>query len=278
MKLTRTKFLFIIAIMALLVSVPAIVSAQSIPHTITGKVYVNGRLAPSGATVEAFIDNAKVADDDVDAEGVYFLLVVPRGTQNFTGKTITFTVTGGPAAETKQWASGGDDSGFDLNVAGPGGSSTSTPTPTRRPTVAPRTTTSSSTGPRGPAGPAGPLGPAGPRGIQGEAGLQGDEGPAGSAGPSGPQGPKGDVGSSGSLGNAGPLGPEGPRGGTGAQGYIGQTGPQGVAGPAGATGVQGPSGPPGSSGSFLIAVIALIVALLSLLVAIGRWIWELQTG
>ncbi len=273
MKLTRTRILLFIAVTALLVSIPAIVSAQVIPHTITGKVYVNGRVAPAGATVEAFIDDAKVADDAIDAQGTYFLLVVPRGTQNFTGKTITFKVSGGTAAETKTWQSAGDDTGFDLNVAGPGGSSQSTNTPTPRPTTRPRTTTS--TGPRGPAGPAGPVGPAGP---QGEPGLAGEAGADGIAGRAGPQGPKGDQGPVGPPGETGSQGSEGPRGDTGAQGHLGQTGPQGVAGPPGATGVQGPAGPPGSSGNFLIAIIALVIALLALLVAIGRWIWELQTG
>ena len=270
MKLTRTRILLFIALTALFVSIPAIVSAQVIPHTITGKVYVNGRIAPAGATVEAFIDDVKVADDAIDAQGTYFLLVVPRGNQNFTGKTITFKVSGGTAFETKQWQSAGDDTGFDLNVAGPGSSRpTATPRPTRRPTSTPRRVVTSVPGPRGPAGPAGP---------QGEPGPAGETGPAGERGPAGPQGPKGDQGPVGPRGETGPQGNEGPRGNTGSQGNVGQTGPQGVVGPAGATGVQGPSGPSGSDGNFLIAIIALVVALLALLVAIGRWIWELQTG
>ena len=277
MKLTRTKILLFIAVTALLVSIPAIVSAQTErPHIVRGVAKVNSQPVPANIPIAALIDDERVEEVNTIAGGS-FVLVIPPPTDgsSFANKPITFTINGAPAQETATWISG-PDTVIDLNTAGPG-SSRATNTPTPRPTVRPRTTTTTA-GPRGPAGPAGPAGPRGPAGSQGDPGAAGEAGQAGSDGAVGPQGPKGDQGPVGPPGGMGAQGPEGPRGETGAQGHVGQTGSQGVAGPPGATGVQGPSGPPGSSGNFMIAIIALVIALLALLVAIGRWIWELQTG
>ena len=264
MKLTRIKVLFFIALFAILASVPALVSAQGdIPHTILGSAYIDGTIAPSDMPVVALIDGTEVGRGFTTGDGLFFLLIPPAETGSHAGKTISFRVRGLAAGETLTWASGGDNRSFRLNAsANP--TNTPRPTNTRRPTNTPRATTSAvQTGPRGPQG---------PRGLPGEPGPEGAAGPAGADGATGPAGPAGADGADGQDGADGEAGPRGP------QGYIGQTGPQGVAGPAGLTGPQGPAGPPGSSGNFMIAIIALVIALLALLVAIGRWIWELQTG
>ena len=264
MKLTRTKVFFLVALLAILASVPAMASAQGdIPHTVLGTAYIDGRVAPQGTSVQALIDGNQVAIASTNATGVFFLLIPPSDTgTSHVGKTISFRVRGLVAAETLTWASQGDSRGVRLNASA---NPTNTPRPanTRRPANTPRPTAASA---RGPQGPRGATGEAGPEGPPGPAGADGVDGADGAQGPPGPAGADGVDGADGATGARGP------------QGYIGQTGQQGVAGPAGLSGPQGPVGPPGSSGNFMIAIIALVIALLALLVAIGRWIWELQTG
>ena len=281
MKLTRTKMLFFTAVVALLVAIPAIVSGNpnsagpnEIPHTIFGTAYVDNQAAPQGTSVQAQIENRVVASTTTRAAGRFFLQIDPSpgNDPTYAGKTISFTIRGQTASETVVWASGGDHRGLNLNA-----SSTSQPTNTPRPTARPASTARPVTPPTprpvftgpGPTGRPGAPGPPGPTGLPGATGLRGVAGIQGATGLPGEPGLPGETGKPGESGRSGDRGP---------QGYVGQPGPQGVAGPTGATGVQGPSGPPGSSGNFLIAIIALVVALLALLVAIGRWIWELQSG
>ena len=266
MKLTRTKVFFVVALLAILASIPAIVSAQNPPHGIVGSVQINGSPAPVGTVVTIVLNGQVIDTDRITRAGIYRGEVPAGGT--YPRGSITLRVNG-QAADAEDRSTGGAwtwsgtfVSGnleiVDLSSPATTSQPTNTPRPvnTRRPTNTPRATTAVTTsrGPQGPRGPAGadgapgPVGPVGPPGFPGLDGADGAPGPAGEAGPRGPQG------------------------------YIGQTGQQGVAGPAGLTGPQGPAGPPGSSGNFMIAIIALVIALLALLVAIGRWIWELQTG
>ena len=270
MNLTKTKLLLLIAVIALMASIPTLVLAQaSPPHEVFGRVTIDGRTAGAGNRVTAHIDNRQVEQTTTSASGVYRIQLNPPSGQSYAGREVTFRVNGNTVAERTTWSSGEAEL---LNLTASSTPPTSTPTPTRR-VVTRGTPTPAAI--RGPAGPTGPRGPEGPAGPQGDPGLQGDPGPRGPSGNTGPQGPMGETGP---PGETGPRGDEGPRGEPGPQGHIGQTGQQGVVGPTGPSGAQGPSGPPGSQGNFLIAIIALVVALLALLVAIGRWIWELQTG
>ena len=275
MKPTRTKVLTFIAIAVLVVSIPAIASAQAPPHAFVGNVRVNGQPGPVGTRVAAFINNASAGQVTVTQAGIYNLNISQPTGRNYSGQSVSFQVNGQSADAVDPagswggtWIGGGTLDRVNLTIP-----STATNTPTPRPTA--RVVTRGTSTPVGRQGPAGSTGPAGPRGS---AGPQGEPGQQGATGPQGPKGDPGDRGPQGPAGETGLPGPEGPRGESGPLGYIGQTGPQGVAGPSGSVGVQGPTGPVGSSGSFLIAGIALVVALLALLVAIGRWIWELQTG
>ena len=275
MKLTRTKALFFTAIVALLVSIPAVVSAQDIPHFFAGNAYIDNTLAPRNTAVEAYINGNRVGEVARTNAAGFYVLPIPPSTSgaSYSGQTITFKVRGLDAVETATWSAAGSDTAFDLNASATASRPTNTPRPTARPAstarpVTPPTPRPVFTGP-GPTGRPGAPGPPGPTGLPGATGLRGVAGIQGAAGPPGEPGLPGETGKPGESGRSGDRGP---------QGYVGQPGPQGVAGPTGATGVQGPSGPPGSSGNFLIAIIALVVALLALLVAIGRWIWELQSG
>ena len=272
MRLPRTRILILVAMVAILASLPAILSAQSeIPHTVFGKAYIDGRIAPTGTSVEAYIDGKKVNEANTNASGTYFLLIPPSTGSSHAGKAISFRVRGMNArsSEAITWASAGNHKDIRLD-ASTAPTPTPRPTATRRPAATPRpAATSAPTVIRGPQGPPGATGVPGATGIPGAPGATGIPGGTGVPGDRGPVG---------SAGDQGPPGEDGPAGVRGPQGYIGQTGPQGVAGPSGLSGPQGPAGPAGSSGNFLIAIIALIVALLALLVAIGRWIWELQSG
>ena len=271
MKLTRTKLLVLIAVVALMATVPAIVLAQTPPHEVFGRASIDGRAVAAGVSVTAHIDNREVLKVSTTTGGVYRIQLNPPSGQSYAGKEVTFRIDGNVAVEKITWTSGEAQL---LNLNASATPATNTPTPTRR-------IISRSTNTPTPRLVQGPVGPRGPAGADGAPGAEGPEGPVGPQGATGPQGPKGDVGPQGPAGppgETGPMGAEGPRGEGGPQGYIGQSGPQGVAGPAGPAGVQGPAGPSGSDGNFLIAIIALVVALLALLVAIGRWIWELQTG
>lgn len=280
MKLTRTRILVLLAIAVVAATIPALVYAQGteLPHLFLGTARIDNRVAPVGTSVEAYIEGNRVANTTVRSGGSFVLKIDPPASgPSFAGKTVTFKIRGFDASETVKWASAGDNTNnFVLNA------SSVAPTPTRAvPTRRPTTVVSRTRTPTPAASLRGPIGPQGPQGLQGPEGPEGPEGPQGPRGETGAQGPKGDQGPVGPPGETGPAGAEGPRGEPGPQGYIGQTGQQGVPGPSGPQGVQGPegdTGAAGSSGSFLIAMIALVVALLALLVAIGRWIWELQTG
>ena len=259
MKISWTPFLLLLAVAALLVSIPAIASAQipPIPNRFYGQATIDGSPAPIGATVEAFEGTESLGKTTVKATGYVLDVNEPA-----SGTTVTFKINGNDAVEEATWVVGGLTS-LNLNA------STTPPTPeaTEAPTIVrPTPTPRSIRGPAGPAGPAGPQGPEGPAGAAGAQGVPGEQGPIGFPGE---PGPPGQPGSSGPPGPQGESGPEGPQG---------RQGAQGVAGPSGPPGMQGPTGPEGGSGNFLIAIIALVVALLALLVAIGRWIWELQAG
>ena len=277
MKLTRALYLVLLTLVLLIVSIPSVALGQDgPPHGIVGNVRINGQLAAPGTAVSAIINNQALARTSVAAGGSY-RLQIPAG-ENYGTNPISFQVNGRAAdakdASGRAWTGTWSGGGLDLvNLVSPSTSTRAAPTtaPTRVTTTVTRRTPVP-TAARGPVGPQGPAGPQGAQGAQGGIGLQG--------GP-GVQGPKGDQGPVGPPGERGLQGDLGPRGGTGPQGYIGQSGQQGIAGPSGSQGVQGPegdTGAAGSSGSFLIAMVALVVALLALLVAIGRWIWELQTG
>ncbi len=284
MKFTLTGLLLLMAVAALLVGIPAAVSAQAVPpNRIYGNASVDGVLAAAGTEVQALGADGTVlvtATVNVINANINYSMNVPR--PSGSDLTISFKV-GGYAATPSQaitWRQGAT-SPIDLSA-----SSVAVPTPTPMPAAEPTPTPTpmvvrGAPGPQGPAGPAGEAGPVGPAGPAGEPGPRGPAGPAGLRGPAGPAGPPGEAGPPGDTGPQGPqgaAGEQGERGPAGSDGATGQAGPAGAAGPPGVTGASGPQGAQGSSGSFIIAVIGLVVALLALLVAIGRWIWELQTG
>ena len=273
MKLTRTSILVLIAVAALLSSIPAIVSAQGAdrPSRFSGNAYVDGQRATNGTLVEALSsDGAVVGIAIVETRSAEINYVVdasrPAG-----GLQLTFRVGGLPAAETAAWRDGRITFPFDLyasSTAVPPPEATPTPTPTPR-VIMPTPRTTAVRGPEGPQGPEGPAGPPGEPGPAGPSGPRGIPGADGGPGADGVQGPPGERGA---------AGPPGPQGDTGPQGPQGPQGMQGSVGPAGDRGAEGPPGPQVASGNFWIAVIALVVAFLALVIVIGRWIWDIQSS
>src|ERR687893_793857 len=171
--MTKLRFLALLTVLALLLALPAVASAQQVPpHVFHGTVTVNGLGAPTGTEVTALAGGQPVATDTVDQNGEYTLLV-PQSEGE-----ITFRVGTLNAAETSNWEQGG------ANIVN-------------------LTASSFTQAPDGGTPAPGAVGPAGPRGEAGPAGPPGEAGPAGGAGPPGPQGP---------AGPARPARPPGPRG------------------------------------------------------------------
>src|SRR5918998_6339727 len=177
--MTKLRFLALLTVLALLLALPAVASAQQVPpHVFHGTATVNGLPAPTGTEVTALAGGQPVATDTVDQNGEYTLLV-PQSEGEITFRVATLN-----AAETSNWEQGG------ANIVNLTASSFAPPSTEGTP-------------------PPGAVGPAGPRGEAGPAGPPGEAGPAGEAGPPGPQSPAGP------SGPAGPAGPQGPSGSSG---------------------------------------------------------------
>ena len=157
--MTKIRVLALLAVMMMVLMVPAVASAQQVPpHVLIGTVTVNGLSAPVGTAVYAFIDGVQQGSATVGAGGSY-VLTVSQG----SGTDISFLVDTLTAGETASWEQGGADL-LDLTAGGIGG------TEGADAVVGPA-------GPKGDAGAAGERGPVGPAGPAGAAGTE--AGPAG---------------------------------------------------------------------------------------------------
>jgi len=237
---TKFSILASLAVIALLLAIPAVVLAQAQPPrpaVFGGTVSWDGSPASDGTTVTATIDGA-VAATTTASGGNYAFSIAQPPESSFAGKKITFKVGAGTATQTATWEPDGGDI---LNLS-------AAPAPPPTPVV----------GIAGPAGPAGKAGAAGPGGGPGPAGPGGAPGKAGAAGAAGARGPAG------SAGSAGPAGSAGSDGAAGSNGSAGSDGATGPAGPAGAAGAAGGGG--------ALAVIALIIAIVAGIGAGGAFV------
>ena len=142
MKLTRTPILFLLAVAALVVSVPAIVSAQQgtvPPHRFAGRASIDGQAASPGVVVQAYTNGTLAATATVttlSATGINYQLNVP---QPAGSQTITFKVNGLDASQTATWQQGERDFPFPLTASStavpPTQEAQPTAAPTARPTV-----------------------------------------------------------------------------------------------------------------------------------------------
>jgi len=242
---TKFSILASLAVIALLLAIPAVVLAQaqpSLPAVFGGTVSWDGTSASDGTMVSAWIDGKEVASATA-ADGSYALTISEPPGSSFSGKKITFKVGPGTATQTATWEAAGGDV-LNLEAA---------------PVAAPKPV-------------AGPAGPAGPAGSAGKAGAPG---PGGGPGPSGPGGSPGKAGAAGAAGAKGPAGSAGSAGPAGSAGSAGKAGPAGSAGSDGAAGPAGPAGPAGAAGAAgggALAVIALIIAIVAAIGAGGAFV------
>ena len=238
--MTKFSILASLAVIALLLAIPAVVLAQAqppLPSVFGGTVTWDGAPAPDGTAVSAWIDGEQVALTTA-AGGAYALMISQPPGGAFAGKEVVFMVAESEAPERGTWE---PDGGDEINL-------------TAAPVLAP----SPVAGPAGPAGAAGKAGAPGPGGGPGPAGPGGASGKAGAAGAAGAKGP---------AGSAGAAGPAGPSGSPGAAGPAGSAGSDGAAGPAGPAGAVGAAG-----GGGAMAVIALIIAIVAAIGAGGAFV------
>jgi hypothetical protein len=187
--MTKARVLALLVGVVLLLALPAVASAQSVPpHVFIGTVFVNGLPANQGTVLIANVGGVEAGRTTVGSQGKYGPLLVNQG----SGTAVTFIVGTLTAAQTATWEQGGGSvldltaSSFTLPTPGPGGSGTE-----------------GEKGDKGDTGERGPQGPAGPKGDTGDTGA-GSQGEPGATGPAGPAGP---------TGAAGAVGPAGPSGG-----------------------------------------------------------------
>ena len=189
----KVRVLAMLTALALLLTLPAVAYAQSLPpHIFVGHAMVDGNDARNGTVVTAMIGEEVKGTTSV-MDGMYTLPVNAGA-----GTEVSFMVGDMSVMEKGSWMQGGATM-MDLMagsaMVGPGGQ-----------------------GMPGEPGPPGARGPAGPRGGDGSDGPAGSDGAAGPAGPAGSAGGAGLAGPAGNPGEPGPQGPAGPAGSTGSAG------------------------------------------------------------
>jgi hypothetical protein len=172
----KFKILALLAVMAILWTIPVMAFAQEVPPAIViGKATNNGVPVAAGTSISAHVDGVDVGSAKTSADGKF--TVTAKGVK---GDTLTFKIGDGTADETVKLADNGEVLKMDLSVG-----------------------SSSSSGASGDKGASGATGKAGPAGAQGAAGAKGAAGAAGAAGPAGPAGATGPAGAAGSGGGMG---------------------------------------------------------------------------
>ena len=242
--MTKTKFLALFSVLALLLTIPAVAFAQSPPAIFVGNVMIDidGEMAPApdGTTVTAEVDGEDVATA-MTMDGEYNLTIADGS----DGMMVMFMIGDAMAMEEGSWMQGVQK--LDLSpVTGMMPGEEETPMPPEETEVPPSMV--------------------GPQGEQGERGLPG---PQGDMGPEGPQGDQGDTGAQGDQGDTGAQGPQGDAGAPGAKGA------DGTAGAAGETGAQGAAGAAGAAGddaSSVLGIVALILAIIAIVGAGGAFL------
>jgi len=183
----KVRFLALLSVLALLLTLPAIVSAQSVPpHLFIGTATVNGLNAPSGTVITAMIGGEAKGSVKVGSNGAYTRLLVSSG----SGSEISFVLDSLTADETATWEQGGS-------------------------TVLALNASVGGTAVEGAAGGTGRTGNKGADGKDGAAGSDGADGSDGKDGTNGKDGAAGADGAAGSDGKAGAAGPAGAPGGGG---------------------------------------------------------------
>ena len=282
--MTKTRFLALLSVLALLAAMPlaSVFAQQPVPpQKYYGMVMVDGEAPPEGTSVMAFVEQEVMEGDQTmtkmveigmamtDAMGNYVLTtdddsmlqgmevmfsIMVMGMEE-SQDAMPYTMMDGEKmmVDSVMWMQG-DASQLNLEA----GKSVVRPDGT--------------TGPAPVVGPRGPQGPQGPQGEPGADGADGSDGHDGARGPAGPAGADGSDGARGATGAAGSDGADGSDGAQGPQGPQGPAGGQGAQGPAGNDGAAGATGPAGADGGGgAIAWVALIIAIVGVVAAGGAF-------
>jgi len=86
-----------------------------LPHYFGGTVSTSRGSVPEGTVVEAWMEGVKKADDTVNNQSRYELIV--PGEVGDEGKIVSFTVAGVQASQTAAWETGGLSENFDLTIS-----------------------------------------------------------------------------------------------------------------------------------------------------------------
>ena len=106
--MTTKRFLIVLAVIALLLTLPNVASAQRLPpHVFVGTAMMDGATVADGTTVSAWVGGMEATSTTV-TDGSY-VIVVDQGDQSYAGETVTFQIGGNSAAETATWMQGGGD-------------------------------------------------------------------------------------------------------------------------------------------------------------------------
>ena len=243
--MTKTKFLALFSVLALLLTIPAVAFAQSPPAIFVGNVMIDidGEMAPApdGTTITAEVDGEDVATA-MTMDGEYNLTIAD-GTD---GMMVMFMIGDAMAMEEGSWMQGVQKLDLSPVTGMMPGDEEETPMPPEETEEPPSMV--------------------GPQGEQGERGLQGPQGDQG------PEGPQGDQGDTGPQGDQGDTGAQGPQGDAGARGAAGADGAAGAVGEAGAQGAAGAAGAAGDDASSVLGIVALILAIIAIVGAGGAFL------
>lgn len=171
----KFKILALLAVMAILWTIPAMAFAQEVPPAVViGTASNNGVPVAAGITITAHVSGSDVGSAKTSAGGKF--QVTAKGVK---GDTLTFTIGEATASESIKLADNGEVLRQDLSVgAGSSGADGSAGS-------------KGATGAKGDSGAKGDTGAAGAAGAAGPAGAAGAAGPAGAAGANGADGTSG---------------------------------------------------------------------------------------
>jgi len=242
--LTLPKVLGLLAVVVLLLTLPAAVLAQPVlPPVFAGTVKVDGIPASDGINLTAWINDRLAASVSVKNGTYAFAIPQPSGNPFNRGDTITFKIGNFDVQQTAVWAGDGEELNLTATSSAP--TATAAPVATAAPLII--------------AGATGEPGRPGATGLPGRVGASGRDGAAGS------QGDSGQPGLAGLSGATGVPGIQGKNGGAG----VGSPGRQGEDGKDGRQGRAGTPGVAGDAAGGLFGMIALGVAIVALVAAGG---------
>ena len=113
--MTKISILASLAVIALLLAIPAVVLAQAQPPrpaVFAGTVSLDGAAAPDGTAVSAWIDGEQVASTTASG-GIYGLTISQPPGGAFSGKEVIFMVGNSESLERGTWEA---DGGAELNL------------------------------------------------------------------------------------------------------------------------------------------------------------------